>query len=122
MSARILVVEDDPNILLSVQFLLQNAGYTVQTAADGLQAWAALQADPPQLVVLDVMLPVLDGFELCKRIRAHAVCHRTRVLILSARGGEAEMEKSRQLGTDAHLRKPFATRDLLETVARLLVV
>lgn len=120
MGANILVVEDDPNILLSVQFLLQNAGHAVQTAADGLQAWAALQDAPPQLVVLDVMLPALDGFELCRRIRATAALKAAKVLILSARGGEAEMEKSRQLGADAYMRKPFGTREFLETVSRLL--
>jgi two-component system, OmpR family, alkaline phosphatase synthesis response regulator PhoP len=120
MTVQILVVEDDPNILLSVEFLLQNAGYGVQTATDGMQAWAALQASPPDLVVLDVMLPAIDGFELCRRIRASALLARTRVLMLSARGGEPELVKSLQLGAAAYLRKPFATRELLETVAKVL--
>ena len=120
MGARILVVEDDPNILLSVEFLLQNAGHSVTTASDGLQAWAALQAYPPDLVVLDVMLPLLDGFELCRRIHAAEALKNTKVLMLSARGGEPEIEKSLQLGAAGHMRKPFGTREFLETVARLL--
>lgn len=120
MTAQILVVEDDPHILLSVEFLLQNAGYRVSTATDGLQAWAALQAHQPDLVVLDVMLPAIDGFELCRRIRATAGLARTQVLMLSARGGEPELVKSLQLGAAAYLRKPFATRELLDTVAQVL--
>ncbi len=120
MGARILVVEDDPNILLSLEFLLQNAGHSVFTASDGLQAWSMLQAEPLNLVVLDVMLPALDGFELCRRVRATASLKNTKVLMLSARGGESDIDKSLQLGADAHMRKPFATRDFLDTVSRLL--
>ena len=120
MVTRILVVEDDPNILLSLTFLLENAGHTVISAGDGLQAWAAMQAHRPELVVLDVMLPALDGFEVCRRIRASEILSSTKVLMLSARGGDAEAEKSRQLGADAHLRKPFATREFMDTVVRLL--
>ncbi|HTD89726.1 MAG TPA: response regulator [Burkholderiales bacterium] len=120
MSACILVVEDDPNILLSVEFLLQNAGHTVNTASDGARAWTALQHHRADLVVLDVMLPVLDGFELCRRIRASDALKATKVLMLSARGGESDFEKSLQLGADAHMRKPFGTREFLDTVSRLL--
>lgn len=120
MSLSVLVVEDDPNILLSVQFLLQNAGYEVVTASDGLQAWTLLQSHAPRLVVLDVMLPGLDGFELCRRIRARGTLQHIKVLVLSARGGEADGEKSRQFGVDAHMRKPFGTQEFLQTVARLL--
>jgi len=120
MGSHILVVEDDPNILLSVEFLLQNAGHSVTTVTDGLQAWAALQALQPDLVVLDVMLPALDGFELCRRIRAREALKNTKVLVLSARGGDPEIKKSLQLGAAAHMRKPFSTRDFLDTVARLL--
>lgn len=120
MSVSVLVVEDDPNILLSVQFLLQNAGYQVSTANDGLQAWSLLQHDAPQVVVLDVMLPGLDGFELCRRIRASEALKHIKVLILSARGGEAEAEKSRQLGANAHMRKPFGTQEFLQTVSELM--
>lgn len=120
MTQRVLIVEDDANILLSVQFLLQNAGYAVQTVSDGQQAWTMLQAQPPQLVVLDIMLPGLDGFELCRRIRAAAPLRQTKILVLSARGGAAEIEKSRQLGADSYMRKPFGTHEFLQTVSRLL--
>jgi DNA-binding response OmpR family regulator len=120
VAARILVVEDDPNILMSVEFLLQNAGHAVTTAVDGQQAWAALQTRHADLVVLDVMLPALDGFEICRRIRAHDTLKSAKVIMLSARGETADFEKSMQFGADAYLRKPFGTRELLDTVSRLL--
>ena len=121
MSARVLVVEDNHNILISIEFLLQNAGYAVITANDGVRGWAALEDHQPDLVVLDIMLPELDGFTLCRRLRATPALKATKVLILSARGHDAEIEKGLQLGADAYMRKPFGTRELLDTVARLLV-
>ena len=120
MSFCILAVEDDPNILISIEFLLTNAGYDVLTAADGTQAWDALQAHHPDLVVLDIMLPEIDGFELCRRIRAAATLKATKVMILSARGRDVEIEKGTQLGADAYLRKPFGTHEFLDIVSRLL--
>jgi DNA-binding response OmpR family regulator len=96
------------------------AGHEVMTASDGAQGWAMLLAHRPDLAVLDVMLPALDGFELCRRIRAHETLRHARILMLSARGGQPEIEKSLQLGADGHLRKPFATREFLDTVANLL--
>ena len=121
MSACVLVVEDNHNILISIEFLLQNAGYAVITANDGVRGWAALEDHQPDLVVLDIMLPELDGFTLCRRLRATPALKATKVLILSARGHDAEIEKGLQLGADAYMRKPFGTRELLDTVARLLV-
>ena len=120
MSARVLVVEDNHNILISIEFLLRNASYAVITASDGVRGWAALEEHQPDLVVLDIMLPALDGFELCRRVRATPALKSTKVLILSARGHEAEIEKGLHLGADAYLRKPFGTREFLDTVARLL--
>ncbi len=120
MSARILVVEDNPNILVSLEFLLKNAGYDVITANDGVRGWSALEQQQPDLVVLDIMLPALDGFELCRRVRSAATLKKTRILILSARGHDAEVEKGLQLGADAYMRKPFGTHEFLDTVTQLL--
>ena len=120
MSQCILIAEDDHNILISIEFLLKTAGYTVLTASDGVSAWAALEDQRPDLVVLDIMLPALNGYELCKRVRATPALQAIKVLMLSARGREAEIEKGLQLGADAYLRKPFGTRELLDTIARLL--
>ena len=120
MSARVLVIEDDPNILISIDFLLRNAGYTVTTASDGAQGWVTLQALPADLLVLDIMLPTLDGFEICRRVRATPALHNTRIMLLSAHGHNSEIDKGMQLGANAYLRKPFGTREFLDTVARLI--
>ncbi len=117
-----LVIEDDHNILISIAFLLKNAGYEVITASDGVRGWAALEdLEPkPDLAVLDIMLPALDGYELCRRVRATPALQIMKLLILSARGLDAEVAKGLQLGADAYLRKPFGTREFLQTVERLL--
>ena len=117
-----LVIEDDHNILISIAFLLKNAGYEVITASDGVRGWAALEdLEPkPDLAVLDIMLPALDGYELCHRVRATPALQIMKLLILSARGLDAEVAKGLQLGADAYLRKPFGTREFLQTVERLL--
>ena len=117
-----LVIEDDHNILISIAFLLKNAGYEVITASDGVRGWAALEdLEPkPDLAVLDIMLPALDGYELCRRVRATPALQTMKLLSLSARGLDAEVAKGLQLGADAYLRKPFGTREFLQTVERLL--
>jgi DNA-binding response OmpR family regulator len=117
---RVVVAEDDPNILISLDFLLTNAAYAVHTASDGGKAWEIIERTKPDLVVLDIMLPALDGYELCRLIRATATLDRTRIVILSAHGHEAEINKGLRLGADAYLRKPFGTRDFLDTIAHLL--
>jgi two-component system alkaline phosphatase synthesis response regulator PhoP len=120
MSPRILIVEDDVNILISIEFLLRNAGYAVVASDNGEKAWAALQAEGCDLVVLDVMLPVVNGLELCKRIRATANLQATKILMLSARGRDTEIDAGLKLGADAYMTKPFGTREFLATIAHLL--
>lgn len=120
MGRHILAAEDDPSILISIEFLLKNAGYSVTTANSGDRAWEMLQESAPDLAILDVMLPSIDGLELCRRLRVTAGLESTKVLMLSARGRDTEIRAGLQLGADAYMTKPFSTRDFLETVARLL--
>jgi DNA-binding response OmpR family regulator len=120
MNHRVLIAEDDSNILTSIEFLLSQAGYFVTTANHGEQVWLALQSQPLDLAVLDVMLPGIDGLELCRRIRATDSLRTMRVLILSARGRHSEIEAGLKGGADAYMTKPFGTREFLATVARLL--
>lgn len=122
MKKRVLVVEDDRNILISLEFLLESTGHTVFTANDGARGWAALEEHQPDLAVFDIMLPALDGYELCRRVRATPALQSMKVLILSARGLDTEVAKDLQLGADAYLRKPFGTREFLDTVRRLLAL
>ena len=117
---RILIAEDEPSILASLEFLLRNAGYEVAVARDGAEALRLVAAARPHLVVLDVMLPSLSGFEVCRRLRGNRDAGDTRILMLTARGGESEMQKGVAAGADAYMTKPFSTKELLQVVRRLL--
>lgn len=116
----VLIVEDEESILLSLEFLLGKEGYAVTTARDGAAALHALQTRPPDLVLLDVMLPLIDGFELCRLIRENPALRGTRIMLVTARGREAEIARGMTLGADAYLTKPFSTRELMEKIRTLL--
>ncbi|MBB2992023.1 DNA-binding response OmpR family regulator [Mycolicibacterium iranicum] len=114
---RILVVEDEPTILAAVVTRLRAEEFQVDTAADGPSAVAAAVADPPDLVVLDVMLPGFDGLEVCRRIQA---AHPVPVLMLTARSDETDMLVGLGVGADDYLTKPFSMRELVARVRVLL--
>ena len=118
--ASILIVDDEPNILLSLQFLMKKAGYEVRTARDGEQALAEIAQKQPDLVLLDVMMPKLDGFSVCQRIRETAEWQGVRVIMLTARGRDVEREKGLSLGADDYITKPFSTKDAIDRVAAVL--
>jgi DNA-binding response OmpR family regulator len=120
MTARILIAEDEPNIVISLEFLLKGAGYGVTVARDGSEAVKLAESLVPDLVVLDVMLPSVNGFEVCRRIRENPATRHMKVLMLTARGRESEMEKGVAAGANAYMTKPFATKDVVEAVAQLL--
>ena len=117
---RVLIAEDEPSIVLSLEFLLRSAGHEVLTTGNGADALALAEERRPHLLVLDVMLPVVDGFEVCRRLRAIEAIRTMRILMLTARGREHEIARGLASGADAYVTKPFATRNLMETVARLL--
>ncbi|MBS7661964.1 response regulator [Pseudomonas lalucatii] len=120
MSHTVLIADDEPNIVISLEFLLQQAGYEVRLAHDGQQAWESIQQQPPDLVLLDVMLPHLSGFDLCQKIRENPAWARLRIVMLTAKGREVEISKGLALGADAYITKPFSTQDLLGQVRALL--
>ena len=120
MSRSVLVVDDEPNIVLSLQFLMVQAGYDVRVARDGEEALAAVNAQPPDLVLLDVMMPKQDGYEVCQKIRANPEWENIRIIMLTAKGREVEREKGIALGADDYITKPFSTRDVVERVKQLL--
>lgn len=117
---KVLVVDDEPSIVVSLEYLLGQAGYEVHTATDGQQALDAVNALRPQLVLLDVMMPVMNGFEVCRRIRDDPALAGTRILMLTAKGRDVEVGQGLSLGADAYITKPFATRELMAAVARLM--
>ena len=118
--AKVLIVDDEPNILLSLQFLMKKAGYDVRTAKDGEQALAEVAREKPDIVLLDVMMPKLDGFSVCQRIKSDPALAGVRVVMLTARGRDVEREKGLSLGADDYITKPFSTKDAIDRVAALL--
>lgn len=122
MAKRVLVVDDEPNIVLSLEFLMRRAGFEVTVARSGGEALKALEGPPPDLMLLDVMMPEFDGYEVCERIRARPEWRATKIIMLTARGREAERERGLALGADAYVTKPFSTRELVEQVKRMLEV
>jgi DNA-binding response OmpR family regulator len=116
----VLIVDDEPNIVLSLEFLMRQQGYVVSTAPDGESALAEIQRQPPDVVLLDVNLPRINGYEVCERIRANPQWKDVRILMLTAKGREVEREKGLALGADGYVIKPFATRELVERVRELL--
>ena len=120
MAKRILIVDDEPNIVISLEYLMKREGYEVAVAADGEAALRALAAETPDLVVLDVMLPRMNGFEVCRRIRADPRLGGVKVVMLSARGRDSEVAKGLALGADAYVTKPFSTKDLVAQIRKLL--
>ncbi len=120
MAPRILIVDDEPNIVISLEYLMRREGWDTAVAGDGEAALAALERSPPDLVILDVMLPRMNGFEVCRRIRADPRWAALRILMLTAKGRDTEMEKGLGLGADAYVTKPFSTKDLIARIRALL--
>ena len=120
MPKTVLIVDDEPNIVLSVEFLMQRDGLDVVTANDGQEALELLASSRPDLMILDVMMPRKNGFEVCAEVRADPELAGMPILMLTAKGREAEMKKGISLGADAYITKPFSTHDLVAKVHELL--
>jgi DNA-binding response OmpR family regulator len=120
MKPSVLVVDDEPNIVLSLEFLLKQAGCEVRVARDGEAALKAVAESVPDLILLDVMTPGRDGYEVCQTIRANPAWRPIKIVMLTARSREVEREKGLALGADDYITKPFSTRELVERVKRLL--
>jgi DNA-binding response OmpR family regulator len=120
MSKRILIVDDEPNIVISLEFLMKREGFEVEIATDGEAALRSLAERIPDLVVLDVMLPKMNGFDVCRQIRADSRLQGLKILMLTARGRDTEIAKGLGLGADVYVTKPFSTKELVVQVKRLL--
>ncbi len=116
MPQSVLVADDEANILLSLEFLMKKAGYEVRLARDGEEALAEIGKARPDLVLLDVMMPKRNGFDVCEAIRANPEWRAVRVILLTAKGRDIEREKGLALGADDYITKPFSTREVVERV------
>ena len=119
MASRVLIADDEPNIVISLEFLMKQQGYETRVARDGDEALAEVESFRPDLVLLDVMLPRRNGFEVCQKLRADGWAD-LRIVMLTAKGRDIEIEKGLALGADAYVTKPFSTGELVERVAGLL--
>jgi len=120
MSKKVLIADDEPNIVISLEFLLRREGFEVLVAVDGEEALAKARAERPDLVLLDVMMPKMNGFDVCQALRSDPELASMRVLMLTAKGRETEVSKGLGLGADAYMTKPFSTKDLVSQVRVLL--
>ena len=120
MTATVIIADDDPNVVLSLEFLMRRAGYQVRVAHDGDAVLAAVAAAVPDLLLLDVMMPGRNGYDVCDVLRADPACRDLRIVMLTARGQAVERTKGLALGADAYITKPFSTREVVELVRRTL--
>ena len=118
--SKILIVDDDPNILMSLEFLMNKNGYEVRVARNGKEALDIVNKDTPDLVLLDIMMPDVDGYAICKHIKSTAKLKNTKVVFLSAKTKESDIQKGYDLGASLYVTKPFSTRDLMKEIKELL--
>ncbi len=119
MEKRVLVIEDEPNISEALRFILTRDGWRVDVSADGLTAMGAMQSDPPDLLILDLMLPGVSGFDILKTLRGQAMTRDLPVLMLTAKGQSADRDEAERLGVTRFMTKPFANADVIATVREL---
>lgn len=120
MSRTILIVDDEPNIIVPLQFLMEQNGYEVLIAQSGEEAIENIQQYRPDLILLDIMLPGIDGFEVCEIVRLKPEWRHTKVIFLTAKGREVDKAKGMVLGADAYITKPFSNSEVVEKVKELL--
>jgi DNA-binding response OmpR family regulator len=117
---KILIADDEPHIVTALEFLLRGRGYEVEIARNGEEALALIASARPDLVLLDVMMPTRSGYEVCRQIRARPELARIKVIMLSAKGGQAEVQKGMEAGADLYITKPFANREVMDKIGQLL--
>jgi len=117
---KILIADDEPNILISLEYLMKREGYAVVVARDGDEALAAIRRERPALVLLDVMMPGKTGFEVCDLVRADADLAATKIVLLTAKGRDTDIAKGLAIGATDYITKPFSTRELAQRVRELL--
>jgi DNA-binding response OmpR family regulator len=120
MKSKILIVDDEPDAVELVEFNLKNAGYDVSSATDGRQALESAQNNPPSLILLDVMLPEVDGMEVCRLLRQHPATRSIPIIMLTAKSAEIDRVLGLELGADDYVTKPFSPRELVLRIKKLL--
>jgi DNA-binding response OmpR family regulator len=117
---KILIVDDEPNIVMSLEYTFKKNNFEVFIARDGQEALEILQNQLPDVIILDVMMPLVDGFETLEQIKKNEKLQHCKVMFLSAKNKESDIEKGMALGADAYLTKPFSIKKVVEQVNELL--
>jgi DNA-binding response OmpR family regulator len=120
MAKKILIADDEPNIVVSLEFLMKQRGYVVRVATDGEDAFNAIGEFCPDLILLDVMMPRMSGYDLCQKVRENPAWAAIKIIMISAKGRDVEVTKGMAVGADAYVTKPFSTKDLIARVAEML--
>jgi DNA-binding response OmpR family regulator len=120
MARRILIVDDEPNIVTSLEFLMRGSEYEVRVARNGEEALRFAYSFRPDVVLLDVMMPQRNGFEVCRKIRENPALRDVKIVMLTAKGRDVEKDRGLNLGANAYVTKPFSTKELMNTVRGLL--
>lgn len=120
MPKKVLIVDDEPSIIVPLQFLMEQNGYETGVAFSGEEAMETISLSHPDLILLDIMLPIIDGFEVCQRVRENPEWNDIRIILLTAMGSEANIAKGLALGADAYITKPFSNSEVIAKVKELI--
>ncbi len=113
---KVLIVDDEPNILLSLDFLMRKEGYDVFVARDGSEALKIIEDEIPDIIVLDIMMPLVDGYQVCQKVKSTDETSHVKVIFLSAKSKDKDIKKGFDMGADLYLTKPFSTRNLMKHI------
>lgn len=119
---KILIADDEPNILLSLDFLMRKNGFNVFLARDGDEAIELIKKEHPDVVLLDIMMPTVDGYEVCEFIRKEANLAHVKVVFLTAKGKNEDQQKGYDVGADLYITKPFSTKELVKQIKELVAI
>ena len=120
MAKQVLIADDEPNIVAALEYLLERNGYQVHVARNGDEALSLIERHRPDLVLLDVMMPQRSGYDVCQRVREREDWRHIKIVMLSAKGRDVEVNKGLSLGADEYITKPFSTRELVAKINDLL--
>lgn len=119
-SKKILIVDDEPNIVLSLDYMVRRKGFVPFIARDGSEALAIADREVPHLILLDIMMPDMDGYEVCQRLKSDERFAQTKIIFLSAKSRQEDIDKGLAMGADRYFTKPFSTKQLLQEIIDLL--
>jgi two-component system, OmpR family, alkaline phosphatase synthesis response regulator PhoP len=117
---KVLIADDEPNIVTALEYLLRNSGYEVRVAGNGEEALAQVEDFVPDVVLMDIMMPLKSGYEVCQRMRERPDWSHIKIVMVSARGRDAEVAKGLSLGADLYVVKPFSSHELVDAINRLV--